>query len=86
MTATATQAPEVTPQQRARAKRAVIASSVGNALEWFDIIVYASFALVISKLFFPTTEGITGLLLTFGTFALVRKWVVSGQAKHPGGA
>jgi MFS transporter, MHS family, proline/betaine transporter len=70
MTATATLAPEVTPEQRARAKRAVIASSVGNALEWFDIIVYASFALVISKLFFPTAEGITGLLLTFGTFAL----------------
>ena len=31
-----------------------MASSVGNALEWFDVIVYASFAVVISKLFFPT--------------------------------
>jgi MFS transporter, MHS family, proline/betaine transporter len=70
MTTTATQAPAVNPEQRARARRAVIASSVGNALEWFDIIVYASFALVISKLFFPTAGGITGLLLTFGTFAL----------------
>jgi len=70
MTATATRATEATAEQRARAKRAVIASSVGNALEWFDIIVYASFALVISKLFFPSGNGVTGLLLTFGTFAL----------------
>jgi MHS family proline/betaine transporter-like MFS transporter len=79
MTATATTtpgtpgapgAPGITAEQRARAKRAVIASSVGNVLEWFDIIVYASFAVVISKLFFPAGDGITGLLLTFGTFAL----------------
>ena len=70
MTATATRATEATAEQRSRAKRAVIASSVGNALEWFDIIVYASFALVISKLFFPSGNGVTGLLLTFGTFAL----------------
>jgi len=63
----------VSPEQRAQARRAVVASSVGNALEWFDIIVYSSFAVVISSLFF-TPEGedasISGLLLTFGTFAL----------------
>ena len=29
-----------------------------------------SFALVISKLFFPSGDGVTALLLTFGTFAL----------------
>ena len=69
----AAQARPVTPAQRSRARRAVVASSIGNALEWFDIIVYSSFALVISAQFF-TPEGeessITGLLLTFGTFAL----------------
>jgi MHS family proline/betaine transporter-like MFS transporter len=47
----------------------VVASSVGNALEWFDIIVYASFAVVISKLFFPDASGVTALLFTFGAFA-----------------
>lgn len=60
----------LTQQEHARARRAVVASSIGNALEWFDIIVYASFAVVISKLFFPEGEGVTGLLLTFGTFAI----------------
>jgi MHS family proline/betaine transporter-like MFS transporter len=61
---------DVSPEERSRIRRAVVASSVGNALEWFDIIVYASFAVVISKLFFPTQSGATGLLLTFGTFAI----------------
>jgi MHS family proline/betaine transporter-like MFS transporter len=59
----------LTPEQRTTARRAVVASSMGNALEWFDIIVYASFAVVISKLFFPAASGVTGLLLTFGAFA-----------------
>ena len=59
----------LTPQQRSTARRAVIASSMGNTLEWFDIIVYASFAVVISQLFFPAAEGVTGLLFTFGAFA-----------------
>jgi MHS family proline/betaine transporter-like MFS transporter len=67
MTQTAT-AP-ITAAQRSTARRAVIASSMGNALEWFDIIVYASFAVVISRLFFPDAGGVTGLLLTFGAFA-----------------
>lgn len=53
-----------------RARKAVVASSVGNALEWFDIIVYSSFAVVISALFFPKLSGFAGLMLTFLTFAL----------------
>lgn len=70
MTATISQTNVITDDQRAQAKRAAIATSVGNALEWFDIIVYASFAVVISKLFFPLAGGVTGLLLVFGTFGL----------------
>jgi MHS family proline/betaine transporter-like MFS transporter len=70
MTATISQTDVITDDQRARAKRAAVATSVGNALEWFDILVYASFAVVISKLFFPLAGGVTGLLLVFGTFGL----------------
>ena len=58
-----------TAEQRQVVRKAVVASSLGNALEWFDIIVYASFAVVISKLFFPATSGVTALLFTFGAFA-----------------
>ncbi len=46
----------------------VIATSAGNALEWFDIAIYGFFALYIGKHFFPTTNPTASLLLTFGTF------------------
>ena len=59
-----------TDEQRRVATKAVVAASIGNALEWFDIIVYASFAVVISKLFFPETTGVTALLYTFGAFGV----------------
>jgi MHS family proline/betaine transporter-like MFS transporter len=48
----------------------IVATSVGNALEWFDISSYAYFALYISKAFFPAEDPTTSLLLTFGTFGL----------------
>jgi MHS family proline/betaine transporter-like MFS transporter len=48
----------------------VVATSLGNALEWFDISVYAYFAVYLSRAFFPTHDPTTSLLLTFGTFAL----------------
>jgi hypothetical protein len=35
------------------ATRLIIASSVGNALEFYEILVYGYFAVVISKVFFP---------------------------------
>jgi MHS family proline/betaine transporter-like MFS transporter len=48
----------------------VVATSLGNALEWFDISVYAYFAVYLSKAFFPASDPTTSLLLTFGTFGL----------------
>ncbi len=50
--------------------RLVVATSLGNALEWFDISVYAYFAAYLSKAFFPTKDPTTSLLLTFGRFVL----------------
>ncbi|HMM96750.1 MFS transporter [Phycicoccus sp.] len=58
------------PESLVRARKAVVASSIGNALEWFDIIVYSSFAVVISELFFPDVSGFAALMLTFLTFAV----------------
>lgn len=58
------------PDAVSRARKAVIASSVGNALEWFDVIVYSSFAVVISELFFPEVSGFAALMFTFLTFAV----------------
>ncbi len=50
--------------------RAVISASIGNALEWFDLVVYGFFAVTIAKLFFPTHDNTTSLLLTLGTFGV----------------
>lgn len=50
--------------------RLIVATSIGNALEWYDIAVYGYFAVYISKAFFPNDDPTTSLLLTFGTFGL----------------
>jgi MFS transporter, MHS family, proline/betaine transporter len=49
--------------------RVIMAASIGNALEWFDLLVYGYFAVTFAKLFFPTGNEAVSLLLTFGTFA-----------------
>src|SRR5579863_6050443 len=50
--------------------RLIVATSIGNALEWYDITIYGYFAIYVSKAFFPNQDQTTSLLLTFGTFGL----------------
>lgn len=50
--------------------RLILATSIGNALEWFDLTVYGYFAVTVSRLFFPVQDRTVSLLLTLGTFAL----------------
>jgi MHS family proline/betaine transporter-like MFS transporter len=50
--------------------KAVIASSIGNALEFYDLTLYLYFAVTISKLFFPTSNPTTSLLLALGSFGI----------------
>lgn len=49
--------------------RDVIAANFGTFFEWFDLLVYAMFALTISRLFFPTGDEQTALLFSLMTFA-----------------
>src|SRR5580700_4139406 len=58
------------PAQPPSAVRVVVAASIGNALEWFDFLIYGYLALNISKLFFPVGNGTIALLITFATFGL----------------
>jgi MFS family permease len=48
----------------------VIAAIVGNALEFYDFTVYAAFAALIGRAFFPTTDPKIGLLLSVATFGV----------------
>ena len=49
-------------------RRAVLAATIGNALEWYDFLIYGFLAMTIAKLFFPTESELTSLLLSVGTF------------------
>lgn len=50
--------------------REIAAASVGNALEFYDLLIYGYFAITIGKLFFPTGDDWTSLLLSVGTFGI----------------
>lgn len=50
--------------------RLVTAASIGNALEWFDLVVYGFFAATIAKLFFPAGDDTMSLLIALGTFGV----------------
>jgi predicted MFS family arabinose efflux permease len=42
----------------------------GNALEWFDVLIYSVMAVTIAKLFFPTENQTVSLMITFATFGV----------------
>ncbi|MFJ1208643.1 MFS transporter [Burkholderia pyrrocinia] len=49
-------------------RRTILATTVGNALEYFDFTVYGFLAFIIGKLFFPSFDAAGQLLLAVGTF------------------
>jgi MHS family proline/betaine transporter-like MFS transporter len=51
-------------------RRAIVATVLGNGLEWFDFTVYSFFAVIIAKLFFPTGNELSSLLLAVATFGV----------------
>jgi len=58
------------PSSAAHARRIVISSSIGNALEWYDFLVYGFFASIIGKLFFPAQDEWVSLLFAVGSFGV----------------
>jgi len=56
---------------RAQLRRAVIASTVGTTIEWYDFLLYGQMAaLVFAKLYFPSSDPLTGVLQAFAVFAV----------------
>ena len=53
-------------------KRALIAGSIGNFIEWYEFAVYGFLATVIAKNFFQLEgeAGLTSLILTYASFAI----------------
>jgi len=53
---------------RSQRRRAVVASTVGTSIEWYDFFLYGTAAaLVFPKLFFPDSSAYVGVLAAFGT-------------------
>jgi MFS family permease len=67
-------------EHSAQLRKAVIASTVGTAIEWYDFFLYGTAAgLVFGKLYFPNHDVVSGTLLAFGTYFI-------GFAARPIGA
>src|SRR5271165_1138757 len=56
-------------EHRVQLRRALIASTVGTTIEWYDFLLYGTVtALVFGKLFFPKSSPIVGVLEAFSVF------------------
>lgn len=51
-------------------RQIVVAAAFGNFLEFFDFGVFATFAVIIGQLFFPSGDGATDLLKALATFGV----------------
>lgn len=60
----------MTHNKIAASKLPIAAGIIGNALEWYDFLLYAYFAPILAPLFFPAKDPFVSLLLTFSVFAL----------------
>src|SRR4030081_3269826 len=78
---TAIALPELTEREhQVQLRRAVIASTVGPAIEWYDFFLYSTVTgLVFAKLFFPNSDPVVGTLEAFAIYAV-------GFAARPVGA
>ena len=56
-------------EHRTQLRRALIASTVGTTIEWYDFLLYGQVtALVFGQLFFPKSDPLVGVLEAFGVF------------------
>lgn len=61
---------DITVVDTKAAKKAVVATALGNAMEWFDFGIYSYLAVTIGKVFFSGTAGSLQLVFSFATFAV----------------
>src|SRR5579875_1256403 len=67
-------------EHRSQLLRAVIASTIGTTIEWYDFFLYSlASGLVFAKLYFPKEDPLTGTLNAFAIYAV-------GFAARPVGA
>src|SRR3979411_2141005 len=58
-------------EHQVQLRRAVIASTIGTAIEWYDFFLYSTVTgLVFAKLFFPNSDPWVGTLEAFAIYAV----------------
>ena len=56
-------------EHRRQLRRAVIASTIGTTIEWYDFFLYGTVTgLVFAKLYFPTSDPLVGTLQAYAVF------------------
>src|SRR5437879_13574511 len=70
-TTLASTAPISEDEHAKQLRRAIIASTVGTAIEWYDFFLYGVVtATVFAKLYFPNEDPLAGTLSAFGIYAV----------------
>src|ERR1700753_617475 len=58
-------------ERRRQLRRAVLASTIGAAIEWYDFFLYSTVTgLVFAQLYFPKADPLVGTLQAFGVYAV----------------
>jgi MFS family permease len=58
-------------EHRSQLRKAVIASTIGTTIEWYDFLLYSTVTgLVFGKLFFPKSDPLTGTLEAFAIYTV----------------
>ena len=69
MAITATYGTLTASEHSTQLRKAVIASTIGTAIEWYDFFLYGTAAgLIFGKLYFPNEDALTATLAAFGTY------------------
>lgn len=76
--------------QRHHARRAIVGATVGNAIEFYDFLVYSIFAIQIGKAFFPSDSEYLSLIASLATFGAgfisrpLGAWLIGSYADRHG--
>src|SRR4051794_39540098 len=58
-------------EHRRQLRRAVLAATIGTAIEWYDFFLYSTVTgLVFARVFFPRADPLVGTLEAFGVYAV----------------
>jgi MFS family permease len=69
MATTATYGTLSASEHSSQLRKAVVAATIGTAIEWYDFFIYGTAAgLIFGKLYFPNEDPLTGTLAAFGTY------------------